>query len=276
MVGAPNPESADGSSHTGSADSAAPVPSAPRTARERARIELTREIKEAARRNLEAEGVAGVSLRAVTRDLGMVSSAIYRYFASRDELLTALIIDAYRSIAATAASALEASIEAGDDHGRRWLVVCRSVREWALEHRQEWALVYGSPVVGYEAPQDTVEPAGQVALVLARVATDAAIDGALVSRRLLPGGPFVTDGVTALVAGGELPAAGTGAPVDLDGFEVEEQLAERALTMWISLIGTINFELFGHLHGVVTDPGRSFEAAMAIAAESIGLTVELD
>jgi AcrR family transcriptional regulator len=251
------------------------VVSAPRTARERARLELTNEIKTVARRHLEAEGAANISLRAVARELGMVSSAVYRYFASRDELLTALIVDAYRAIAAAADAALAEVVEADEDHGRRWLAVCRSVRDWALEHPQEWALVYGSPVVGYEAPQDTVEPAGQVALVLARVASDAAADGELAPRPLLRGGPFVTDGVTALVAGAGIPEAGTAEPVDLGGLEVREQLAERALTMWISLIGTINFELFGHLNGVVLDPARAFDAAMAVAAESIGLTVDL-
>ena len=71
---------------------------ASRTARERVRAELTREITEVARRQLAAEGAAGLSLRAVARELGMVSSAIYRYFPSRDDLLTALIIDAYDAI----------------------------------------------------------------------------------------------------------------------------------------------------------------------------------
>ena len=68
------------------------------TARQRARAELTREIKEAARRQLAAVGAQQLSLRAVARELGMVSSAVYRYFPSRDDLLTALIIDAYDSI----------------------------------------------------------------------------------------------------------------------------------------------------------------------------------
>ena len=66
--------------------------------RARVRAELTAEIKETARRHLAAEGAANLSLRAVARDLGMVSSALYRYFASRDELLTALIVDAYNSM----------------------------------------------------------------------------------------------------------------------------------------------------------------------------------
>ena len=79
---------------------------APRTARERARAELTREIKEGARRQLAATGADGISLRAVARELGMVSSALYRYFPSRDDLLTALIIDAYDAIGEAAEQAI--------------------------------------------------------------------------------------------------------------------------------------------------------------------------
>src|SRR5215470_8923865 len=83
-------------------------PNAGRTARERARAELTREIKEEARRQLVTSGADGLSLRAVSRELGMVSSALYRYFPSRDDLLTALIIDAYDAIGAAVEEAVAA------------------------------------------------------------------------------------------------------------------------------------------------------------------------
>jgi len=234
----------------------APEPAAaPRTRREQARVELTTQIKEVARRQLETEGAANVSLRAVTRELGMVSSSIYRYFASRDELLTALIIDAYSALGAAAATELDAAIAQGDDHGRRWLRVCRAVRQWARTHPQEWALVYGSPVIGYVAPPDTIEPAGRIAAVLATVARDAAQAGVLAARPE-PVEPLTTDDVAALVGG-------------------SAAFADRALTTWITLVGTINFELFGHLHNVVIDHDRYFDEAMAVAAEAIGLSVDL-
>src|SRR5277367_5569072 len=105
-------------------------PSAPRTARERARAEITNEILDAGRRHLASEGAAGLSLRAIARDLGMVSSAVYRYVASRDELLTRLIIDAYNSIGG-AAEAREGAVNRADLVGR-WAAVCRSVRDWAV------------------------------------------------------------------------------------------------------------------------------------------------
>ena len=82
------------------------APNAPRTARERARAELTREIKEEARRQLASVGADGLSLRAGARELGMVSSALYRYYPSRDDLLTALIIDAYDALGSVAEAAI--------------------------------------------------------------------------------------------------------------------------------------------------------------------------
>lgn len=133
-----------------------------RGARERARIEVTAAIKDEARRMLAAEGAAKLSLRAVARELGMVSSALYRYFPSRDELLTALIIDAYDSIGAAAEEADARALAAGSPPRARWIAVCEAVRAWALGHPHEYALIYGSPVPGYSAPMDTVGPASRV------------------------------------------------------------------------------------------------------------------
>src|ERR1700733_1188918 len=97
-----------------------------RTVRERARTELTREIKEEARRQLADAGADGLSLRAVARELGMVSSALYRYYPSRDELLTALIIDAYDAIGEAAERAAAAPAA-----GRgRWIAACHAIRDW--------------------------------------------------------------------------------------------------------------------------------------------------
>ena len=107
--------------------------SASRTARERARAELTREIKEEARRQVAAEGAQGLSLRAVARQLGMVSSAVYRYYPSRDSLLTALIIDAYDSLGAAVETA-DAGQPRSDLRGR-WRAICHSAGNWAVAPR---------------------------------------------------------------------------------------------------------------------------------------------
>src|SRR5579871_3153120 len=113
--------------------------SVPRTARARARAEITGEILAAGRRHLATDGAAGLSLRAIARDLGMASSAVYRYVASRDDLLTRLIIDAYDALGETAEAA-EAAVGRGD-LGGRWAVICRAVRDWALANPNEYALI---------------------------------------------------------------------------------------------------------------------------------------
>src|SRR5262245_7605460 len=113
----------------GGMTNAAAQPTVARTARDRARIELTAEIKQAGRRHLAEHGAAGLSLRAVARDVGMVSSAVYRYFPSRDDLLTALIVDAYDAVGAVAEAA-----EARDRNRAasvRLLDVCEALRDWA-------------------------------------------------------------------------------------------------------------------------------------------------
>jgi AcrR family transcriptional regulator len=144
--------------------------------RARVRAEMTEEIKAVARRHLATDG-ANLSLRAVARDMGMVSSAVYRYFPSRDDLLTALIIDAYDALGETVEAA-EAAVERADLRGR-WFAACSGARGWALAHPAEYALVYGSPVPGYAAPQDTIAPAQRPPLVLMRILADGVRSGAL-------------------------------------------------------------------------------------------------
>src|SRR5215831_19686492 len=115
--------------------------SVPRTARERARAEITREILDAGRRHLATAGASALSLRAIARELGMASSAVYRYVASRDDLLTRLIIDAYDSLG-EAAEYAETAVDRSDLLGR-WSATCGAVRGWALANPNEYALIYG-------------------------------------------------------------------------------------------------------------------------------------
>jgi AcrR family transcriptional regulator len=222
------------------------------TARERVRAELTEEITDAARRQLAEVGAAALSLRAVAREVGMVSSAVYRYFPSRDDLLTRLIIDGYDDLGAAAEAADEPSAAPAD----RWLAVCRAVRGWALTHPHEYALLYGSPVPGYQAPKDTVPAASRVGIVLGRILGDAAHAGLLAagSGERDPG--LVSDDAVA-VLGGEHPA-------------LDETVRVRALLAWSALYGAISFELFGHFVGSVEDGDRFFDRAMADLAGLIG------
>lgn len=224
---------------------------APRTARERARTELTAEITEAARRQLAEVGPTDLSLRAISRELEMASSAIYRYFASRDALLTALIVEAYDALGAAAEQA-EAAVERDDLVGR-WLAATRAVRSWALAHPHEYSLIYGSPVPGYAAPADTIDPAGRVGLLLAAVLRDAAAAGHLADLSAPPASTL-DPGVVAVLD----------SPTDAH--------AAAGILAWTSLFGVVTFELFGHYENVVADRAAYFDDAMLRIARLAGLS----
>src|SRR6266567_9191488 len=147
-------------------------PSVLRAARERTRAEITREILAAARRHLATDGASGLSLRASARELGVSSSAVYGYVASRDELLTRLIVTAYDALG-SAAEIQEAAVDREDLAGR-WAAACGAVRGWALANPNEYALIYGTPVPGYVAPVATIAPAARVSSVLLGILGDVA------------------------------------------------------------------------------------------------------
>ncbi len=216
------------------------------TARDRVRAELIIEIKQIARRQLAEHGSAALSLRAVARELGMVSSAVYRYFPSRDDLLTALIMDAYDAVG----DELERA-NAGrrpSDHLGRWLAMARALRSWALANPQQYALIYGSPVPGYRAPADTIDPATRVSLAFLHLLRDAVEAGVM-----KPGVPA------------EVPK---GVRADFDAirrfgeFDAADEIVSRGLMVWTQLFGTLSYELFGHLHNVITDYNAFFDVQM--------------
>lgn len=226
-----------------------------RTARERARAELTREITRIARRQLGTEGAAGLNLRAIARELGMVSSAIYRYFPSRDDLLTALIIDAYNAVGDAVEQADAGCVRA--DFPGRWRAVCHAVRDWALADPHEYALIYGSPVPGYQAPADTVGPATRDTVVYGRILADAYAAGALDPPAGFPQPPPSFSGDADLVR--QLMP------------DLPDDLVARAIAAWTGLFGFVSFELFGQFANVIEDRASAFDHQVRTLGRLIGL-----
>jgi AcrR family transcriptional regulator len=217
------------------------------------RAELTAEIVAAAGEELAEVGPAALSLRAVARRLGMVPSALYRYFPSRDSLLTALIIEAYEAVGAVAVGG-----SAGVDGGplQRWRALCRAVRAWGHRNPQQWALIYGSPVPGYAAPEETVAAALRITEAVAAVVRDAPEAHPL--SAVAPAAP----GLETVVA-----------PIRdllLPGRDAETVVA--MVLAWTSLIGMVSLELFGHYEGGTTDFEAVFDYAMAMAGRAAGLS----
>jgi AcrR family transcriptional regulator len=240
--------------------------------RARVRAEMTAEIKTVARRHLETDG-ANLSLRAVARDMGMVSSALYRYFASRDELLTALILDAYNALA-DAVEAADAAVTDRADLRGRWVNSTRAVRGWALANPAEYALLYGSPVPGYAAPQDTVAAAARTPVVLVRMLADGFASGAIAGPAAAgqagtPRGASGAGGVG--IALTEAVRADLASTRDAIAPGLPEELLLAGMAGWIHLFGTVSFELFGQFNNVISARDEFFDQQMELAAGQAGL-----
>ncbi|WP_043723777.1 TetR/AcrR family transcriptional regulator [Nocardia asiatica] len=222
--------------------------------RARVRSEMIEEIKATARKRLAVDG-ANLSLRGVARDMGIVASALYRYFPSRDDLLTALILEAYQALAATAEAA-DAKHPETDPRGR-WMAVCSSVRDWALAHPAEYGLLYGSPVPGYSAPEDTVAPAAAVVLRLVDIVYAGAEK---------PTPPPLPTPLPAPVRADLRRLIEQKPPADMP-----EDVLDRVFAGWTQLFGLISFELFGRLNGTIDARDEYFHHHMNVMADLVGL-----
>lgn len=231
------------------------------TPRERARKRTVVEIRELAWRQVEQVGAQALSLRAIARELGVVSSAIYRYVPSRDDLLTGLLVDGFNDLA-DAVIAAEAAVPRAA-HRERWLTICRAMRAWALDRPSAWGLLYGGPVPGYAAPEEITPPGTRVLLRHAAVMLEAMAAGELRPRIGPAAGlgelqPELRGGLEAVAAEYEIAA---GADVIALG-----------LLGWTAVLGAISTEVFRQL-GV--DPSGSPEAfaevQFASIADALGL-----
>jgi AcrR family transcriptional regulator len=211
--------------------------------RQESRERIEREIIAIGRRHLVTEGAAGLSVRAIARELGMVSSAVYRYVASRDDLLTLLLIDAYTELA-------DAVDRANQSTSGNWaeqaLASARAARQWAVDQPACWALLYGSPVPGYHAPAErTVGPGTRVV-------------GALFAA------------VASGIAAGEIAVPNIQAPqpmsADFDAVRAEfaftgdDATVLKCFLLWAALVGAISLEVFGQYGAdTLTDPALVFD-----------------
>lgn len=269
----PAESGAASASASASASGAAARGSAARTGggvRARARAQFMADLLAVARERLAADGPAALSLRAVARELGVSSSAVYRYVDSRDALLTALIIEAYDEVGAVCESAMTTALATDDDAGRAWLAVGHAFRRWALDRRSSFELIYGTPIPGYAAPRDTVAHASRLWAVIEHLLLTAGAAGTLD-----PAGPDFD--ATGLVAPEVMDFARAGAAAAGPGVAPpSERDVTRSVTLWVSLVGTVSAEVFGHLAGIAVDYERTFEITLATAAAGVGLRVELD
>ncbi|MEU1478462.1 TetR/AcrR family transcriptional regulator [Streptomyces sp. NPDC005760] len=204
-----------------------------KTPRERYRAQVRTEIKDRAWEQIATAGASALSLNAIAKQLGMSGPALYRYYAGRDELITELVRDAYRSLADTLRAA---SRRPGADVA----ALAHAMRAWALEDPQRYFLIFGTPVPGYHAPDDITAIASEVMATL-------------------------LDAFAALPQKG--PASSFDAHLEehrdwADGHPAPTAALRRALAFWTRLHGTLSLELAGHFDGMGFDPARFYAAEL--------------
>ncbi|MEV4182762.1 TetR/AcrR family transcriptional regulator [Streptosporangium canum] len=210
------------------------------TPRERYRTQVRAEIKEHAWEQIATTGATALSLNAIAKQMGMSGPALYRYYAGRDELITELIRDAYRSLADTLHSASLA--------GADLAALAHAVRGWALAHPQRYLLIYGTPVPGYHAPDDITLISSEIMAIL--------LDACAVPPSDSPATPF-----DAHLADHRDWADGHSAP---------PAVLRRALSFWTRLHGVLSLELAGHFAGMGFDPALLFAAELETLTERFG------
>jgi AcrR family transcriptional regulator len=225
--------------------------------RERVHQATVEEIKTVARAQMAAEGTAGVTLRAIAREMGMTAPALYRYFGSRDDLVTALVTDAYDALA-DAMEAAVAAVAAGR-HSDRVRAAFGAFRAWGLGHPTEFALIFGSPIPGYVAPEAT-RPAGtRYTSLLARMLAEAheagALDPAAIDVR-------VPAELSRQLEDLRRRGGFAGMPVPVVAF---------GLSAWTRLHGLVTLEVFGHLAPAVGDGTALFEQELDAIVRQSGL-----
>lgn len=203
-----------------------------KTPRERYRAQVRTEIKERAWEQIATAGASALSLNAIAKRMGMSGPALYRYFDSRDELITELVRDAYRSLA----DVFRAAAGVGTDV----TTLAHALRGWALADPQRYFLIYGTPVPGYHAPDDITAIASEIMAILLEACSALPSDG--------PATPF--------------DAHLEGHRDWADGHPAPPAALHRALSFWTRLHGALSLELAGHFTGMGFDPAQLFAAEL--------------
>ena len=217
------------------------------------------EILRIAREQLAQGGAAALSLRAIAATMNLSAPALYRYFPSRDDIITALILDAFYAVADAIDAARKAQPQ--DDFSAQMMAITLAYREWALAHPTDFSLIYGNPIPGYAAPaEQTIPAARQAFVVVIDVLSKAAEHG------------------KALQYAGELPPPASISEylqflAQRDQFSVPLSALYAAVSVWSRMHGIIMLELFHHIQPVIGDVEAFYHAEMRATLRQYGLDV---
>jgi AcrR family transcriptional regulator len=224
----------------------------------RGTTDMAVEIKSVARQQMAEYGTAGLTLRGIARELGITAPAIYNYFPRLDDLITALIVDAFTDLA-IAMEAAEAA-EPADRSYDKILALCLAYRQWAMAHPTDFQLIGGNPIPGYHAPEElTIPLARRPFLGMFRWFIRAHQTGELTI-------PAEYQIVPATMA------AGVAAWRQVAGIEVPDPLMGLLMSGWARIYGLTALEMYHHLQPLVGDTAAMYRYEMTAFLGQLGLT----
>ncbi|NPV55778.1 MAG: TetR/AcrR family transcriptional regulator [Anaerolineae bacterium] len=217
-------------------------------------IDLEKAIRQTAWRQIAEKGAAALSLRAIARDLHITAPAIYNYFPSRDDLVTALIVEAFTALADAQFAALEGVAER--DHAARLTALGMAYRRWAVTYPQRYQLIFGTPIPGYHAPGEITAPAAARSLT--------ALVGCLEAAR--------RDGKLNMVPASHLAESLTNQLVTWQQAVAAEHpyILYLALIIWSRVHGMVSLECGNQYPSFIETPEAVFDAQVhSLVAEYI-------
>ncbi|MFZ5881582.1 MAG: TetR/AcrR family transcriptional regulator [Chloroflexota bacterium] len=227
------------------------------TRRERNRLSTIDEIKSTAWRQVGELGAASLSLRAIAREMGMTAPGLYRYYADRDALVTALLIDAFDSFSAALESARDAC--PADDHAGRFLAIGRAYFQWGAANPQKYLFLFGTPIPGYQFSGEVGPSAQRSFLVLQGVLGEAAAAGKLSGADSALGLP------TSLQSQYEM--------LGQYGMPYTPEVTHLALIVWAVIHGITSLHLYNYLDGFLGGQLPSFvDHELETLAQRLGLS----
>lgn len=234
------------------------------TRRERLRIATVLEIKDTARQQMLEQGTAALSLRAIARQMDMSVAALYRYFSSRDDLITALIVDSFSNLGVALTNAYESHQQMA--FREQFLNLMRAYRCWAIEHPIEYVLILGNPIPGYNAPMAVTQPIAQQAFEpLSHVLFDLWSAGAItipVEYEQLP------ESIVPQLQIWSERFFHTG------NVQVTSQIFSLlyfGIVIWSRLHGMVTLELFNQLEPMIGNPEAFFEHEGVVLLKQLGI-----
>jgi len=255
---------------------AAPDAVQPPSRRDRLRAATIEEIIQTARQLLVKDGPEAVSLRAIAREMGMTAPGLYRYFGSHEELVRHLCAGIFTELGADIHRAIEATGptwgQADDAQAKltvKMVAACREFRRWALNHKDEFGLVFGVPLPGLNDGRYDI--ADECALAFAGTFFTLFLELWHKVPFPVPADEQIDPGLRDQL--GRYRDA-LGASIAL-GASMPLGAMLTFLRCWTVLYGAVAMEVFGHMSFALDDPAPMFELTLGDLATLVGLRYPL-